>query len=103
MTARQAMSDRDDRRQIAWQRILSEYAEGDTISGVVTQRLKTGLLVDVGFEVFLPASQVDAEPTDLDGLAGKAIDCKILKIDKERRNLVVSRRRLLVERQARES
>ena len=96
------MSDREDRRQIAWQRIVSEYAEGDTIAGIVSRRLKTGLLVDVGLEVFLPASQVDIEPADLDHFVGKTIDCKILKIDKERRNLVVSRRRLLEEQSARE-
>jgi small subunit ribosomal protein S1 len=96
------MSDREDRRQRAWQRIVSEYAEGDTIAGVVTQRLKTGLLIDVGLEVFLPASQVDTEPVDLDDFIGKTIDCKILKIDQGHRNLVVSRRRLLEERQARD-
>jgi small subunit ribosomal protein S1 len=96
------MSDREDRRQIAWQRIVSEYAEGDTIAGVVIRRLQSGLLVDVGLEVFLPASQVDGEPPDLDGFAGQTIDCKILKVDKERRTLVVSRRRFLEERQTRE-
>jgi len=96
------MSDPAHKRQIAWYRIVSEYAEGDTIAGVVTRRLKTGLLVDVGLEVFLPASQVDVEPADLDHFVGKTIDCKILKIDKECRNLVVSRRRLLEELQARQ-
>jgi small subunit ribosomal protein S1 len=95
------MNDREDRRQRAWQRIISEYVEGDTIAGVVIQRLRTGLLVDVGLQVFLPASQVDTEPADLDDFVGQTIDCKILKIDHERRNLVVSRRRLLEERQAR--
>jgi small subunit ribosomal protein S1 len=96
------MNDDDDQRQIVWQRIISEYAEGDTIAGVVIQRLKTGLLLDVGFKVFLPASQVDTRPPDLNALVGKTIECKILKIDVERQSLVVSRRRLLEERQARE-
>ena len=80
----------------------SRSAPRDTIAGVVIRRLQTGLMVDVGLEVFLPASQVDGEPADLDGFVGKTIDCKILKIDKERRTLVISRRRLLEERQTRE-
>ena len=92
------MSDRDDRERIAWEHLIAQYAEGDTIRGVVTQRLKTGLLVDVGIKVFLPASQVDTRPAHLDDFIGKAIDCKILKIDRERHSLVITRRRLLEER-----
>jgi len=51
------MSDHEDRRQSAWQRLVTAYAEGDAIAGVVTRRLRAGLLVDVGVEVFLPAYQ----------------------------------------------
>jgi small subunit ribosomal protein S1 len=93
------MSDGKDLRQQEWQRILAQYKEGDVIAGVVTREIKGGLLVNVGtvddFLVFLPASQADTpEPGSL---LGKTLDCKILKIDEARRNLVVSRRQLLQE------
>jgi small subunit ribosomal protein S1 len=93
------MSESKERPQEEWQRILAQYKEGDAIAGVVTREIKGGLLVNVGtvddFLVFLPASQADTpEPGSL---LGKTLDCKILKIDETRRNLVSSRRQLLQE------
>jgi small subunit ribosomal protein S1 len=93
------MSESKERPQEEWQRILAQYKEGDAIAGVVTREIKGGLLVNVGtvddFLVFLPASQADTpEPGSL---LGKTLDCKILKIDETRRNLVISRRQLLQE------
>ncbi len=81
-----------------WERLVTQCHEGDTIKGKVIRKIKGGLLVDVGVPVFLPASQVDIRRSgDIDDLLGKEIECKILKIDTERRNVVVSRRKLLEE------
>jgi small subunit ribosomal protein S1 len=68
------------------------------VSGLVTRKIKGGLLVDIGVNVFLPASQVDIRrPGDIAEYIGKTIQCKILKIDESRRNIVVSRRKLIEE------
>lgn len=81
-----------------WERLVTQYHEGDTIKGKAVRKIKGGLLVDVGVPVFLPASQVDLRRSgDIEDLIGKEIECKILKIDTERRNVVVSRRKLLEE------
>jgi small subunit ribosomal protein S1 len=92
------LSKRKADRIRGWERILNRYEEGQTIKGRVTRRIKGGLLVDVGVPVFLPASQVDIRrPVDISEYIGKEIDAKILKIDKERRNIVISRRKMLEE------
>ena len=63
---------------------------------MVTRKIKGGLLVNIGVNVFLPASQVDIRrPPDIGDYIGKTIECKILKIDEARRNIVVSRRKLI--------
>jgi len=81
-----------------WERIISECKEGDVVTGVVMRKIKGGLLVDIGVPVFLPASQVDIRrPGDIAEWVGKEVTCKILKIDKDRRNIVVSRRKLIEE------
>jgi len=60
--------------------------------------IKGGLLVDIGVPVFLPASQVDIrKPGDISRFIGKEVECKVLKIDVENRNIVVSRRKLIEE------
>jgi len=67
-----------------------------SVSGKVTRKIKGGLLVDIGVPVFLPASQVDIRrPADIGEYIGRSIDAEILKIDLERRNIVISRRKLL--------
>ena len=79
-----------------WERIISENDEGDVIQGRVMRKIKGGLLVDIGVPVFLPASQVDIRrPSDIGAYIGKTIDAQILKIDTERRNIVISRRKLI--------
>ena len=84
-----------------WERIITENAEGDTVSGRVMRKIKGGLLVDIGVPVFLPASQVDIRrPGDIGAYIGKEIDAQILKIDQERRNIVISRRKLIEEERA---
>jgi small subunit ribosomal protein S1 len=85
-----------------WQRILESKREGDMVEGTVMRKIKGGLLVDIGVPVFLPASQVDIRrPGDIGEYIGKTIRATILKIDEERRNIVISRRRLVeLEREA---
>jgi len=81
-----------------WERILGTKKEGDVVRGRVIRRIKGGLLVDIGVPVFLPASQVDIrKPGDISRFIGKEVDCKILKIDVEGRNIVISRRKLIEE------
>jgi len=79
-----------------WERILESKSEGDVVEGTVMRKIKGGLLVDIGVPVFLPASQVDIRrPPDIGEYIGKTIRAVVLKIDQERRNIVVSRRRLV--------
>ncbi|MBL7139705.1 MAG: 30S ribosomal protein S1 [Planctomycetes bacterium] len=92
------LSKRKADRIKGWERILNTYAEGDVVEGRVSRKIKGGLLVDIGVPVFLPASQVDIRrPADVSTYIGDRIKCKILKIDADRRNIVVSRRRLIEE------
>jgi small subunit ribosomal protein S1 len=79
-----------------WDRILETCNEGDTVTGTVHSRVKGGMLVDIGVEAFLPGSQVDIIPVkNPDEYVNKELTFKILKINKERKNIVVSRRELL--------
>ena len=81
-----------------WENIINTKNEGDVVTGKVVRRIKGGLLVDIGVAVFLPASQVDIrKPGDISRFIGKDVECKILKIDVESRNIVVSRRKLVQE------
>jgi len=81
-----------------WENIITAKKEGDVVTGKVVRRIKGGLLVDIGVPVFLPASQVDIrKPGDISRFIGKDVECKILKIDVESRNIVVSRRKLVEE------
>jgi small subunit ribosomal protein S1 len=83
----------------AWERVSTKYHEGDEIQGVVQRKIKGGLLVDVeGVNVFLPASQVNLRRThDISDFLGEPIRARIIKIDAERMNIVISRRKLLEE------
>ncbi len=90
------LSYRKAKRQKEWEAILKTHKEGDVITGTVTRKIKGGLLVNIGVNVFLPASQVDIRrPSDIGEFQNKTIECKILKIDEPRRNIVVSRRKLI--------
>src|SRR5438552_3202395 len=90
------LSYRKAKRQKEWEDVIAKHKEGDVVSGAVTRKIKGGLLVNIGVNVFLPASQVDIRrPPDIADFIGKTIDCKILKIDEARRNIVVSRRKLI--------
>ena len=90
------LSKRKADRIRGWQRVLETCKEGDRVSGRCVRKIKGGLLVDIGVPVFLPASQVDTRrPGDVGEYLGKNIDAVILKIDTERRNIVISRRKLI--------
>ncbi|MBI2193505.1 MAG: 30S ribosomal protein S1 [Planctomycetes bacterium] len=92
------LSKRKADRIRGWERVISEYKEGDKISGRVLRKIKGGLLVDIGVPVFLPASQVNIRRTgDIGELIGQEIEAKIIKIDVSRRNIVISRRKLIEE------
>ena len=87
---------RKAKRQKEWEDVIAKHKEGDVVTGAVTRKIKGGLLVNIGVNVFLPASQVDIRrPPDIGDYIGKTIECKILKIDEARRNIVVSRRKLI--------
>ncbi|HPF14339.1 MAG TPA: 30S ribosomal protein S1, partial [Planctomycetota bacterium] len=93
------LSKRRADRLRAWERISVTYHEGDEIQGVVQRKIKGGLLVDVeGVNVFLPASQVNLRRTsEVSDFIGEPIRARIIKIDPERMNIVISRRKLLEE------
>ncbi len=91
-----ALSKRKADRILNWQRIIDTTREGDVVEGICTRKIKGGLLVDIGVPVFLPASQVDIRrPGDIGEFIGRTVRASILKIDTERRNIVVSRRKLI--------
>ena len=83
----------------AWNSITEECGEGSVVKGLMRHRVKGGIIVDIdGVEAFLPGSQIDiGSVRDMDAYIGKEYDVKILKINSERRNIVVSRRDLLEE------
>lgn len=105
------LSKRKADRQKDWNWVIGRYDEGDTIVGMVVRKIKGGLLVNIGeslsssgargVNVFLPASQVDIRrPSDIGDFVNNEIECMILKIDDARKNIVVSRRRLIEEQRA---
>lgn len=90
------LSKRKADRIRGWEHIVSTKKEGDTVKGIVIRRIKGGLLVDIGVPVFLPASQVDIrKPGDISRFIGQQVQCEILKIDTENKNIVVSRRKII--------
>ena len=81
-----------------WDAIKTCYDDNGTIEGVITNRVKGGFSVDVGVQAFLPGSQADLRPIrNLDELVGKSFPFRILKYNRKRSNIVLSRRVLLEE------
>jgi small subunit ribosomal protein S1 len=81
-----------------WENILTRCSEGSIVSGRVKGKVKGGLLVSVGVDSFLPASHIDIQPPkNLDQYLGQTYDFKVLKINHERKNIVLSRRELIEE------
>jgi len=86
------------RRHRQWEYIVHHCEEGSIVEGKVLRKVKGGLMVDIGMEAFLPGSQIDNKRIkNLDEYIGHTYDFKILKINTERKNIVVSRRELLEE------
>lgn len=87
-------------RRKVWERIEKSYKEGQTLTGKIADRIKGGLVVDIGVRAFLPASQLDLRPThDLESWKDREIECRVLKLNRKRGNVVVSRRAILEEEQ----
>jgi len=81
-----------------WEDIAKIQEDDKTIEGKVESRVKGGMSVDIGVPAFLPYSQIDLRPVkDLDGLIGQSFEFKILKFNKKRNNVVISRRAILEE------
>src|SRR6478672_1160489 len=79
-----------------WDKILTICNEGGTIAGKVKAVVKGGLLVNIGVEAFLPASQIDVTPPkNLNVYVGNSYEFKVVKINQERQNIVLSRRELI--------
>ena len=79
-----------------WEAIKKSYDEEGTVKGMITNRVKGGFSVDIGVPAFLPGSQADLRPIrNLDDMVGKEFDFKILKYNRKRSNIVLSRRALL--------
>ncbi len=102
------LEDRDGNPQLSfdkaeqkknWEKIVNTCEEGSVITGRVRTKVKGGLVVNIGVDAFLPSSQVDIQaPKNLDQFVGQTFDFKVVKINRERKNIVVSRRELIEER-----
>ncbi len=81
------------------ERIKNSYADGSVLSGVIRRRVKGGMIVDImGIEAFLPGSQMSLKPIpNLDQFIGKELCFKVVNIDEEHRNIILSRRQVLEE------
>jgi small subunit ribosomal protein S1 len=85
-------------RRRVWEKIDKAYREHQTITGKVVERIKGGVVVDIGVRAFLPASQIELRPVhDLEAWKDRDIELRILKLNRKRGNVVVSRRILLEE------
>ncbi|NOX37518.1 MAG: 30S ribosomal protein S1 [Calditrichaeota bacterium] len=78
----------------AWERLMKKYENDEIIEGRITRRIKGGFVVDLGgVDAFLPGSQVDVKPIrDFDAFVGQTLQLKIVKVNEQRKNIVVSRR-----------
>ena len=85
-------------RQRSWDATLAACDDGKPVKGIIRRKVKGGLMVDIGIEAFLPASQLSLQNTkNIDDFIGQEIEVKVIKVNHERKNVVVSRRELLDE------
>jgi small subunit ribosomal protein S1 len=85
-------------RRRTWEKLEAAFKAKETLTGKVVDRIKGGVVVDVGVRAFLPGSQYDLRPTqNLDALIGQEVQVRITKLNRRRGNIVVSRRALLEE------
>lgn len=81
-----------------WDRVEQAYKDSETLTGVVVQKVKGGLQVDIGIPAFLPGSQIDIRPhRNLEKFIGESFEFRVLKLTKEKGNIVLSRRAVLME------
>jgi len=93
-----ALSYQKAQRIRVWEDIEKAYDGKTSIKGKVVERVKGGLSVDIGVRAFLPGSQVDLKPVrNLDALKGQDIEVRVIKLNKKRGNIVVSRKQMLEE------
>src|SRR5439155_1100626 len=85
-----------------WEEVERAYNENSVLRGRVVERIKGGLSVDIGVRAFLPGSQIDVRPVkNLDAFRGKEIECRVIKLNRKRGNIVLSRKLVLENEQAR--
>lgn len=86
------------KRMRVWDDIEKAFNEQSLIKGIVLDRVKGGLSVDIGVKAFLPGSQIDTKPVkNLEAFRGQSVSCKIIKMNKKRGNIVLSRKMVLEE------
>ncbi|NQT82424.1 30S ribosomal protein S1, partial [bacterium] len=89
-------------RQKKWDETILRSKEGDVVRGKITRKVRGGVIVDIGMDAFLPASQIDIRHvSSIDEYIGRDLEYKIIKINTDRKNIVLSRRELLEEERAR--
>jgi small subunit ribosomal protein S1 len=96
------LSRADAVRMKAWDELEKAYSEGTPVKGRITERIKGGLRVDIdGIAAFLPGSQVDTRPVrNLDSLRNQEIEAKVIKLNRKRSNVVLSRKAVIEEQNA---
>ncbi len=87
-------------RRRVWERIEKSYREHTNVTGKINERIKGGLVVNIGVRAFLPASQIELRPVhDLESWKDREIEVRVLKLNRKRGNVVVSRRAILEDEQ----
>lgn len=96
-TGQLVLSHRKSRVIRAWEKVNEAYDQGEVINGYIKSRTKGGMIVDIfGIEAFLPGSQIDVRPIrDYDSYVGKTMEFKVVKINREYKNVVVSHKALI--------
>src|SRR5437870_5744601 len=96
------LSRADAVRLRAWDTLEKAFTDGTSVKGRIAERIKGGLRVDVdGISAFLPGSQIDVRPVrNLDSLRGQEIEARVIKLNRKRSNVVLSRKAVLEERNA---
>jgi len=88
--------------EYAWRNVIRAYETGDVVDATVVEAVKGGLLVDLGLRGFVPASQIDLRPVkDLTEYVGEALKFKVIELDRARRKVVLSRKKVLEEERVR--
>ena len=94
------ISYRKVKQRKAWEDVDASFRDQRTLKGRVIERVKGGLVVDIGVRAFLPGSQVELRPVrNLEALMGQEVDCRVIKVNRKRSNVVVSRKAILEEEQ----